>query len=112
MLFHEIDLARAEHLGELTRDGPEKLEPRRPPLLELHQHIHIALRTEVIPHHRPEKGQASDAPLPAERGDLLVRDGDGELSGGGHGTILPAAGIEMNASRCYGVASQKRDVYR
>src|SRR5205085_3560588 len=51
----------------------------------LHQHIHVApRRVEVVPHHRPEERQLADAPLPAELGDPVVGNGDGELAGGRH----------------------------
>src|SRR3954454_16883437 len=83
LLSPEIDLA-SEHLRQFifcADDGPA----RRLPRLKLHQHVHIApFRIEIIAHDRSEERQPPDAPLAAERGDLLVRDRDGQFAGGRH----------------------------
>src|SRR5437867_3807966 len=44
--------------------------------LELDQHVHVAVRTEVIPQHGTKQRQLPDVMTPAERGDPLSVDGD------------------------------------
>src|SRR5215213_791183 len=43
--------------------------------LEREEHVDITVRPEVVAQHRAEQRQLLDAPLPAERRDLLARDG-------------------------------------
>ena len=45
---------------------------------ELHQHVHVALRTKVGAQDGPEEGEAPDGIAAAKRGDALVIDGDVE----------------------------------
>src|SRR3954452_7185698 len=83
LLSPEIDLP-SEHLRQFifgADDGPT----RRLHRLELHEHVNVApVRIEIIAYDRSEERQPLDAPLPAKRGDLLVRDGDGQFAGGRH----------------------------
>jgi hypothetical protein len=39
---------------------PEKTQPRHVTGFEFHQHVHVAGIGEIVPEHRPEKGQAPD----------------------------------------------------
>jgi hypothetical protein len=62
----EIDLP-PEHLGEILLHS-EEAQAGDMPRLELHQNVHVAVRREVAPYHRPEERQPPDVVLAAEPG--------------------------------------------
>lgn len=68
----EIHLA-TDDLGQLTFPI-EEFPPWHMPLLEFHQDIHVAVRPEIVPEDRAEKGQPPDMVSPAELGDLCFID--------------------------------------
>jgi len=63
---HHIDFT-AEGLGQFI-GGADNRQPRRPALLELIQHIDIAIGLEVITQNRAEQPEPPDVPLAAEFG--------------------------------------------
>src|SRR5437764_6553878 len=96
---HHVDLAPAEDLGKFALSIETGQSPRRAVRRVLHQHIHVApRRVEVVPHHRPEERQLADAPLPAELGDPVVGNGDGELARGRHVLHFTGPGLILTGS--------------
>ena len=51
----------------------EESQPRRPVLLELHQHVHVAIGSKVGPQDRTEQHEPSDVIAPAEVGNLFAK---------------------------------------
>ena len=62
-----VDTPAAHHRGELTFHRRQTQQSGYVAGFELNQHVDIACRAEVVPHHRPEQGETANAVLLAER---------------------------------------------
>ena len=69
----QVDAA-TDDLAELILHADHVEEGDRGQGRELHQYVHVALRTEVVAQHGAEEGEALDGIAAAELGDALVLD--------------------------------------
>src|SRR5688572_16719374 len=64
----QVDLA-AEDAAQLLLHG-EEAQPGDVPRLEFNENVHVAIRPEIVPQHRPEEAEPADVIPPAELGEL------------------------------------------
>jgi len=62
----------AENRGQFSSHSRQRQKTHSRLGLKLHQHIHIAVMSEILPKHGTEQRQPPDIMLPTERGNLLL----------------------------------------
>ena len=67
----KIDPPASEQGAQLLLEIEEREEPGGLARLELHEHVHVAVETQVIAKHRAEQRQATNMPPLAEGGDRI-----------------------------------------
>src|SRR5260370_1741245 len=91
--------APAQDVGELFLHRKVG-EARGVPLIELDEHIYVAVRGEVVAEYRAEKGQATNMMAPAEVDDAIVRDVDAHPPRGhAAATFCPSRSASLGGAR-------------